>query len=108
MRRSAKPQKKETSKQVKLVLSVLSAYAAIGLVFFPSLYWWFGINGNPPRTWDSFGESVYFSWITITTTGYGELHPSPGWPRIWACLEVGSGIVLLVFGVGYVFANIKK
>lgn len=41
-------------------------------------------------------ESVYFSGITITTTGFGELHPTGIIPRFLSVFEVLTGILLLV------------
>ena len=43
----------------------------------------------------SFGEALYFSIVTITTLGYGEMHPVSSLGRIMVSLEAMSGVVLL-------------
>jgi hypothetical protein len=49
-------------------------------------------------------ESLYFSWITITTTGFGDITPKSALAR-WLCMtEVGLGLMLLVFAVGTYFS----
>lgn len=41
------------------------------------------------------GELFYFSCVTITTLGYGEMTPANGMGRFLACLEVIAGLVLV-------------
>jgi len=41
------------------------------------------------------GTALYFSGVTITTLGYGDLYPRPGWGRAWAILEAGFGVFLM-------------
>jgi hypothetical protein len=56
---------------------------------------------HPPST--GF-ESLYFSWITITTTGFGDIHPVGGVARFLCMTEIGVGLMLIVFGVGAYFS----
>lgn len=49
------------------------------------------VVGTSPR----FGDFVYFSVITMSTLGYGDVYPSDGLTRSLACMEV-------VLGVGWV------
>jgi hypothetical protein len=56
---------------------------------------------RPPAT--SF-ESLYFSWITITTTGFGDITPKSVFARCLCMTEVGIGLMLLVFAVGSYFS----
>ncbi len=40
---------------------------------------------------------LYFSFVTITTVGYGDLHPQPGSLGVWlVCLEIFIGILMIV------------
>ena len=45
----------------------------------------------------TFGAAMYFSTITITTTGYGDIAPLSGLARFVTCLEVGAGLAYQVF-----------
>jgi len=56
---------------------------------------------HPPAT--GF-ESLYFSWITITTTGFGDITPKSVLARCLCMTEVGIGLMLLVFAVGSYFS----
>jgi len=49
-------------------------------------------------------ESLYFSWITITTTGFGDIFPSSTCARFLCMSELGVGLMLLVFAVGAYFS----
>jgi len=47
------------------------AYCLTMLVLFPILYLVAGVDGEPRN----FSECVYFSLVTATTTGYGDIAP---------------------------------
>ena len=44
----------------------------------------------------SLGSSMYFSVVTITTTGYGDISPHSGLARLTACVEIGTGLLYQV------------
>lgn len=44
---------------------------------------------------DGFGSALYFSIVTITTLGYGEMVPKDGFARTMVCLEVIAGVVFV-------------
>lgn len=48
--------------------------------------------------------SLYFSWITITTTGFGEITPTSPLSRGLCMSEIGVGLMLIVFAVGTYFS----
>lgn len=44
---------------------------------------------------DRFGSALYFSIVTITTLGDGDMFPKDGLARTFVCLEVLTGVVLV-------------
>ena len=50
-------------------------------------------------TWDGIKyfitTCVYFSMVTFTTLGYGDIHPANGWGRIACSVEAAYGAVML-------------
>ena len=50
-------------------------------------------NGNAP---ENIAESLYFSGVTITTLGYGDISPSHWWPQLLTVYEVFCGVILLI------------
>jgi voltage-gated potassium channel len=54
--------------------------------------------GNTPRALN-FSESIYFSIVTISTVGYGDIVPHTSVARVLVSLEVICGFLLLIFGV---------
>jgi voltage-gated potassium channel len=54
--------------------------------------------GGTPRVL-TFSESIYFSIVTISTVGYGDIVPHSNLARLLASLEVVCGFMLLLFGV---------
>lgn len=56
---------------------------------------------GPGLEWPSWGgvrvawQALYFSIITFTTTGYGDLHPMPPWGQAVSAFEAASGALLL-------------
>ena len=61
-------------------------------------------HNHPARPFDS----LYFSWITITTTGFGDIFPYSTFARILCMSELGVGLMLIVFAVGGYFSYKSK
>jgi hypothetical protein len=57
----------------------------------------FYVGGHPQAL--SFSESIYFSIISISTVGYGDIVPHSSVARLLASIEVVCGFMLLLFGV---------
>jgi voltage-gated potassium channel len=51
----------------------------------------------------SFPESLYFSLMTLSTVGYGDIAPASSAIRLVAAAEIVSGILLLLFGFNEIF-----
>jgi hypothetical protein len=78
---------------VRVVLGLLTAYLLLGLLFAHG----FQIVGAVAGPFFTAGEEAfdsfaYFSFVTMTTTGYGDLVASPGTPRAMAvtCAVIGQ------------------
>lgn len=84
------------------VVGVIVAFLLAAFVFFPLLYLRYGIDGNPHDWW----ECTYFSLVTITTTGYGDIAPK-GAGRLIACLKILTGVSLLVFAFGFAMTRVS-
>ena len=71
---------------------------AIVIGLFTLIWWWAGSCGCvlgtddlPAKPW-SFGQALYFSMITFTTIGYGDLHPVR-WARYLGGVEGLLGVI---------------
>ena len=54
------------------------------------------------------GGAIYFSVITITTTGYGDISPASGLARAAVCWEVLVGLMYQIFVFSLVASLIRK
>ena len=88
-----------TQVTVETLLGAICVYVLIGLLFaYVDLAYqliagssYFAQSGNHGPS-----DFVYFSFITMTTVGYGDLSPATGLPRTLAVLEALTGQVFLV------------
>ena len=55
---------------------------------------------KPINRLDIYYDCLYFSAITISTTGYGDFVPKTGITKLYSVLEAFSGQLILVFAVG--------
>lgn len=62
----------------------------------------FLINGKPSHI--EFLDALYFSLITLSTVGYGDIVPVGSLARLLVCVEIVAGVLLLLFG----FAEIRR
>jgi Ion channel len=81
------------------VLGALCAYVLIGLLF---AFVYLAVDQfrdtaffAQPGPHDQ-GEFLYFSFVTLTTLGFGDLSPSPGLPQALTALEALIGSIFLV------------
>jgi hypothetical protein len=84
------------SRPALAVLSFIGIILLMILSLFADIYFWAGINlsGSSDQIKD-FSTCLYFSVITWTTVGYGDIVPTPGIARLAASLEALSGIAVM-------------
>jgi lysylphosphatidylglycerol synthetase-like protein (DUF2156 family) len=92
-----------TSRQVtpRLVIGAICVYLMIGLLF---TFIYLGVNGVHPNFFKQGVETepsiyVYFSFITMTTVGYGDFSPASAVPRMLVVFEALLGQIFLVTAV---------
>lgn len=76
--------------------------AALFVILFSTVYFLMAYgtsDGLDKKAGKDFWECLYFSVITFTTLGYGDLTPI-GWGRLVAALEVMSGLALTAAFIG--------
>lgn len=64
----------------------------VTIVVFGELYF---VNASSFVGIGSFGEALYFSIVTITTLGFGDVVPSDGTGRLLVCLEAIIGVIIV-------------
>ena len=88
------------------VLGAIAAYLMAGM-FFAFLYHALGVDQTRPPFFGShgpgtFSQDLFFSFTTLTTTGYGDLVPSGNPGQTFAVLEMVMGQLFLVVAVAKV------
>jgi voltage-gated potassium channel len=56
----------------------------------------------------TFPESLYFSLMTLSTVGYGDIAPAASGIRLIAAAEIVAGILLLLFGFNEIFSFARR
>ncbi len=63
----------------------------------------FMIDGRPRDI--TFPESLYFSLVTLSTVGYGDIQPHTGFARLITATEILLGVLLLLFGFSAIISH---
>ena len=82
---------------------VLIALHAIEIVLWAASY----VVLLPDGELASFEEAVYFSFVTFTTLGYGDITLSEGW-RVLSGIEALNGILLIGWSTAMLFAVVQR
>lgn len=77
--------------------AVAHSYVEVASDF--AIIYFFLPQGMFCKYFTSIMQAVYFSWVTITTTGYGDITPQRPMSQLLCMYEVAVGLVLIVFGV---------
>ena len=76
-------------------ISVYGAGAALVLIWVASLAILDAERGKPGANIETFGEAVYWAFVTITTVGYGDYYPVTTAGRFVAVMLMGVGVGLV-------------
>ena len=57
--------------------------------------------------WD-YIDSLYFSTVTLTTIGYGDLYPTNNASKLFTVFFILSGVGILLFALTVISSNIDK
>jgi hypothetical protein len=88
---------------VERIKAVAESYVEVALDF--GIIYFFLPHGMFPKDFTGIIQAVYFSWVTITTTGYGDITPQRSLSQLLCMYEVAIGIVLIVFAVASYVAS---
>lgn len=83
----------------RTIAGALCIYLLLGMLYATGYGIVDAFSGDPALRGPGGGseaDRLYFSFITMTTTGYGDFTPAPGAPRAIAVLEALSGQIYLV------------
>lgn len=97
----------ETDAPQRAVANVMFQYLEITLtfaIFYDAIHYWmpcsFHVSDETAtgtfQFHDAFTDSLYFSFVTITTLGYGDIKPLHSVAKLFVILEVFIGLVVLV------------
>jgi hypothetical protein len=82
-----------------IVLYLLLLICGFALIYLPRMP--AGFNVEPATESASWIESLYFSGVTLTTLGYGDITPRALFVRFFALVEGASGFALISLAVTY-------
>ncbi|MGD9159582.1 MAG: ion transporter [Desulfobacteraceae bacterium] len=77
------------------VLQVVKLFLIIFMIFFISSGWFFYSENELNESIQTFGDAFYFSVVTLTTVGFGDITPVTQWGRWVTVFMIISGIILV-------------
>ena len=86
--------------QINLVVLVIFLAVIIESVIWALTYYWVG-------AFDTFEESIYFSLVTYTTLGYGDLVLTASY-RLIGAIQAANGILIFGWSTAIVVAALQK
>ena len=98
---------------LQAVAGALTSYLLIGLLFALVIRVIVGLSTHPyfeqiPNAAVTQSQQIYFSFTTLTTTGYGDLTPTLNLGRALSVLEMLFGQIYLVTVIGLLIGNLRR
>jgi len=87
--------KRHTPSAVRAQFIILALAYALAWVFFLALATLEAERGAPRANIVTFGDSIWWAIVTITTVGYGDLYPVTPLGRFYAVLLMAGGIAIV-------------
>ncbi len=93
-----------------IVLSIIVSWTALLAVGWALLYWprlperFSFAPGLAPANQDSFVDALYFSLMSLSTVGYGDITPTTGWLQIASTVEALVGFGLLTAALSWIIS----
>ena len=94
------PATSDLTKEDRIKLALWSYYSL--LIDFGLLYWLWQHEFTPVSKsgpFKSVMDSIYYSAVTITTLGYGDVSPVSPWGRVMVIYELVCGIALFILSI---------
>ncbi|KRA25352.1 hypothetical protein ASD65_13655 [Microbacterium sp. Root61] len=85
-------------------IAIYGAGAAVILIWMTSLAELDAERGAPGANIETFPDAIWWSFVTLTTVGYGDFYPVTGWGRTVAVLLMVGGVTV----VGIVTATLAS
>jgi hypothetical protein len=98
---------------LQAVAGALTSYLLIGLLFALVVRVIVGLSTHPyfeqvSNAAVTQSQQIYFSFTTLTTTGYGDLTPTLNAGRALSVLEMLVGQIYLVTVIGLLIGNLRR
>lgn len=98
------------SKSFRIILNVIKkeqeslfavCYLALGYIFLSALIM-FSVE---PSSFDTFFDAIYWSVVTLTTVGYGDIYPVSDLGRVFSMISSFIGIAIVALPTGIITAG---
>lgn len=100
--------------ELNTIVGTVAVYLLLGLIwailYLMALEFWpAGINGIEYQDWhDNFGITTYFSYVTLSTLGYGDISPALPVTRTLAFLQAITGTFYMAVVVASMIGRVSK
>lgn len=92
--------------RISALLGLMALFIALSNIVFGTIYWLIGgIGGTRPG---DFGDAVFFSVQTFSTTGYGAFYPHSVLTNAVASVEIIIGLLSTALMTGLLFARLSR
>jgi hypothetical protein len=85
-----------------VVVYLILLITGFGFIYYPHIVE--GFTHDHPHSGSLFDEALYFSGVTLTTAGYGDIAPVSAFLRAVAVIESASGFALISLAITYLLS----